>query len=62
MRPARRAPPWEAGWAPRGDDMAPMMRSRGPDGPFFRASTYQYHPRHLVFSLEGAWHHLYEDN
>eukprot|EP00969_Alexandrium_andersonii_P242648 10717974-Alexandrium_andersonii.AAC.1 len=38
------------------------MRPRGPPGPFFRAPTFQHHPRHLIYSLEGARHHLHEDN
>eukprot|EP00969_Alexandrium_andersonii_P368069 15472083-Alexandrium_andersonii.AAC.1 len=58
MRPASRADPWEPGWAPIQAPLAPMMRSRGPAGPHFRFSTSQYHPRHLLFSREGAWHEL----
>eukprot|EP00969_Alexandrium_andersonii_P211016 9319678-Alexandrium_andersonii.AAC.1 len=59
MRPAPRADPWEPGRAPIQAPLAPVMRSRGPAGPQFRSSTFQYHPRHLLFSREGAWHELH---
>eukprot|EP00969_Alexandrium_andersonii_P307035 13573096-Alexandrium_andersonii.AAC.1 len=62
MRPAPRADPWEEGWAPRQTPLAPMMRSRGPSGPHFRASTFQYHPSLLLFSRDGAWHDLHPNN
>eukprot|EP00969_Alexandrium_andersonii_P219144 9679115-Alexandrium_andersonii.AAC.1 len=39
-----------------------MMRSRGPAGPFFRASTFQYHPRYLLFTGDGVWRDLHIDN
>ena len=32
-----------------------MMRSRG-YGDEIRASTYQYHPRHLLFRTDSGWH------
>eukprot|EP00969_Alexandrium_andersonii_P079724 3515422-Alexandrium_andersonii.AAC.1 len=62
MRPAPRADPWEAVWAPLQTQLAPMMRFRGPPGPHFRASIFQYHPCHLLFSREGAWHELHSSN
>ena len=54
-RPERRTVPWEHGWAPRPDGSMPaMLRARGATGST-RASTYQYHPRHLLYSRSGDW-------
>ena len=55
-RPPRRRPPWELGFALRWDgEGVVMMRSRG-QGIDMRASTYQYHPRHLLYSVDSHWH------
>ena len=55
-RPARRPPPWEPGFALRWDgEGVVMMRSRG-HGYEIRASTYQYHPRHLLYWVDSHWH------
>ena len=55
-RPPRRPSPWDRGYALRWDgEGVVMMRSRGM-GSEIRASTYQYHPRHLLYRTDSAWH------
>ena len=48
----RRALTWGQGWRPRWDgNMLVIMRTHGAP-PEVRASTYQYHPRHLLHSKD----------
>ena len=57
MAPRRRRPPWEDGFRLRWDGEAvPFLRARGVGGEL-RASTYQYHPRYLLFRADAHWHY-----
>eukprot|EP00969_Alexandrium_andersonii_P048772 2138959-Alexandrium_andersonii.AAC.1 len=59
MRPAPRADPREARVGSVTNSAGAYDAVSRPPGPHFRASTFQYHPSHLVFSREGAWHDLH---
>ena len=55
-RPRRRLSPWDVEFALRYDGIpVPFMRARGYE-PELRASTYQYHPRHLLYRVDSHWH------
>ena len=52
----RAAPPWDPGWMPRWDGASTvMMRSRGGSGEVL-ASSYQYHPKFLLYAAGSPWH------